>query len=202
MEDWVLRALARWPDVPALYGWLRLDHRGRWLIRGELISRPQILDTINRNYAADEHGRWYFQNGPQRGYVDLDTAPYVLWTAADGTQLLTHTGARVRHAEAAFLDEDGGLLLLTEHGPAQLSDHELDWALGRLDSVEGPVDEDRLAAALALPSGAATALSLRLEGRSLLLSRLDRVDAPARCGFVRAPQPQPGERAVVGGPEE
>ena len=44
MEDWVHRALARWPNVPALYGWLGLDRRGRWLIRGETISRPQIVD--------------------------------------------------------------------------------------------------------------------------------------------------------------
>jgi hypothetical protein len=64
MEDWVHKALARWPDVPALFGWLSLDRRGRWRIRGEVITRPQIVDTINPNYAADEHGRWYFQNGP------------------------------------------------------------------------------------------------------------------------------------------
>src|SRR3546814_4722559 len=69
VEDWVQRALARWPNVPALYGWLRLDRRGRWLIRDEPISRPQIIDTINRNYAADARGCWYFQNGPQRGYM-------------------------------------------------------------------------------------------------------------------------------------
>ena len=75
MEDWVLRALAKWPDVPALFGWLSLDRRGRWYVRGEPISRPQIIDTIGRNYAADEQGRWYFQNGPQRGYVSCETAP-------------------------------------------------------------------------------------------------------------------------------
>ena len=68
MEDWVHRAMARWPNVPALYGWLSLDRRGRWRIQNETISRPQIIDTFNRNYAADEQGRWYFQNGPQRGY--------------------------------------------------------------------------------------------------------------------------------------
>ncbi|MDB5974431.1 MAG: hypothetical protein JWR07_1191, partial [Nevskia sp.] len=48
MEDWVQRSLARWPNVPALFGWLALDRRGRWLIQGELISRPQIIETINR----------------------------------------------------------------------------------------------------------------------------------------------------------
>ena len=88
MEDWVLRSLARWPDVPALFGWLGLDRRGRWLIRDEIISRPQIIDTIARNYAADEHGRWYFQNGPQRGYMQLEHAPLVLRPDVAGEQLL------------------------------------------------------------------------------------------------------------------
>src|SRR5262245_55155172 len=46
MEDWVHRALKRWPNVPALYGWLRLDRRGRWLIQGETIGRTQIVDVI------------------------------------------------------------------------------------------------------------------------------------------------------------
>ena len=90
MEDWVLRGLARWPNVPALFGWLGLDRRGRWLIKGELISRPQIIDTISRNYAADEAGRWYFQNGPQRGYVSLEVAPLVLHAPESGETLTTH----------------------------------------------------------------------------------------------------------------
>ena len=98
MEDRVRRALARWPDVPALYGWLALDRRGRWRIKGETISRPQIIDTLNDNYAADEHGRWYFQNGPQRVFVELQSAPFVwrirddlsVWSSADELQQVKH----------------------------------------------------------------------------------------------------------------
>ena len=30
--------------------------RGRWLIQHEVITHPRIITTINRNYAADEHG--------------------------------------------------------------------------------------------------------------------------------------------------
>src|SRR3546814_19214992 len=88
VEDWVQRALARWPNVPALYGWLRLDRRGRWLIRDEPLSRPQIIDTINRNYAPAARGCWYFQNGPHRGYMQLAVEPFVLLVAVDGEGLL------------------------------------------------------------------------------------------------------------------
>ena len=193
MEDWVTRALARWPNVPALFGWLALDGHGHWRIKGERISRVQIIDTFNRNYAADEHGRWYFQNGPQRGYVTLALAPLVLWV--DGSDaLVTHTGLAVETADAAYLDEHGGLWLTTAHGPAVLDDKDLGWALEQLRCGDGPMDEAALAAALALPSGAATALQLQLGARPLALARLNVADAPTVLGFVREPQPLPGEK--------
>jgi hypothetical protein len=199
MEDWVKKALARWPNVPALFGWLGLDRRGRWLIRGEIISRPQIIETINRNYAGDEHGRWYFQNGPQRGYVTLGNAPLVLRAPAQGDALSAHTEAQVSRVDGAWLDEEGGLLLQTDLGPGALADTDLAWALQRLECAGGAVDEDMLAAALELPSGAATRLSLRLAARLLTVQRLDLAEAPARLGFVREPQPLPGERASAPG---
>ncbi len=188
MEDWVHRALERWPNVPALYGWLGLDRRGRWTIRGELITRPQIIDTITRTDAADEAGRWYFQNGPQRGYVALATAPLVLRAQTDGS-LHTHTDVAVTSASAAWLDAPGGLLLQTEAGPAALDDQDLDWLLQRLSKDGKPVSEDDIVTALAQPSGSATALSLRLGEQTLALTRLDLFDAPARLDFQRVPQP-------------
>ncbi|MDR3416541.1 MAG: DUF2946 family protein [Nevskia sp.] len=187
MEDWVIRAMARWPDVPALFGWLGLDRRGRWLIRGEPITRPQIVETINRNYAADEYGRWYFQNGPQRGYMRLEYAPLVLHTAGDG--LLAHTGACVGQVLNVFLDEEGSVLLLTDLGPGLLADVDLDWALSRLEGEGGQVpNEAALSQALALPSGAPTGLRLRLGALRLPVFRLDGALAPEVLGFVRNPQ--------------
>lgn len=189
MEDWVYRALEKWPNVPALFGWLGLDRRGRWTIRGEIIGRPQIIDTINPNYAADEHGRWYFQNGPQRGYVTLESAPLVLRTDGAG-RLMTHTGQRVDRAEAGWLDEHGALWLRTAHGPAVLEGEDLHWVLERLRGPRTPIDEELLAEALALPSGAQTTLSLRLDDCTLALGRLDFEAAPQVLGFVREPREQ------------
>lgn len=194
MEDWVHRSLARWPNVPALYGWLSLDRRGRWQIKGESISRPQILDTFNRNYAADEQGRWYFQNGPQRGYVSLSLAPLLLRAEDDGS-LWTHTGEMVNTISAAYLDERGGLWLTTEHGPAALADQDLNWALERLTVGKDVLDDETLAIALALPSGKVTGLKLRLGSKQYPVTRLDVADAPDKLGFVRNPQPGPHEKA-------
>lgn len=188
MEDWVHRALARWPNVPALFDWLGLDRRGRWLIRGEVIRRSQIVDTIKRNYAADPQGRWYFQNGPQRGYVALDYAPLILRAGDADGPLLTHTDLPVTWPDAAWLDQEGSLLLSTEHGPGLLLDADLPWALQRLRVERQPVSEEQLADAMALPSGTPTALQLRLGDLQLPLTRLDADEMPARFGFVRQPK--------------
>ncbi|MEN9315762.1 MAG: hypothetical protein RIS35_2155, partial [Pseudomonadota bacterium] len=72
MDELVLKAMERWPNVPAVYGWLRLDRRGRWMLvdrgvpgfdealhgAGSEITSPQIIDFIGRNYARDDQGRW------------------------------------------------------------------------------------------------------------------------------------------------
>ena len=186
MEDWVQRALDKWPNVPAVYGWLSLDRRGRWLIRGEIISRPQIIDTINANYAADERGCWYFQNGPQRGYMALEYAPLILRLHADD-QLITHNNLRVKQVSAAYLDESGAVLLSTEHGPGVLEDAALSWFLERLKKNGQPIQEAALDDALNQVSGVATAMTLHLDSSTVPLMRLDAQDAPARLGFVREP---------------
>jgi hypothetical protein len=189
MEDWVARALERWPNVPALYGWLGLDRRGRWLIKGETISRPQIIDTINRNYAADDRGCWFFQNGPQRGFVELEYAPLILRIAPDGESLVTHTELPVTTIRGVYMDETGALLFATEHGPGLLIDGELGWALDRMSVGGWSVSEEKLAEALAAPSGSVTAISIQLSGALLPIERLDMNAASQKLEFVRRPAP-------------
>lgn len=194
MEDWVLRALARWPNVPALFGWLSLDRRGRWRIKGEPISRPQILETIGANYAADDYGRWYFQNGPQRGYVQLEYTPWILFGDAAGL-LHTHTGAAVQTVSSLWLDDEGSLLMHTEHGLGLLADSELDWAWARLHTDGHDATEEALSAALAQPAGTSTALRFHCAATSaaLRVQRCTATKLEAQFGYVADPQPRPGE---------
>jgi hypothetical protein len=189
VDDWVIRALQRWPNVPALFGWLQFDRRGRWLIRGEQITHARIVEVINRNYACDDRGRWYFQNGPQRGYMTIEYAPLLLRATPAGG-LVTHTGLDVQHPSLACLDEEGALTLQTEHGPGEIASADLDWALGRLSDAGRAIDEDRLAGMLALPSGSPTSLTLTYESDSLPIQRVDAAELPARLGFVREPAPE------------
>lgn len=197
MDDWVLRALQRWPNVPALFGWLGLDRRGRWLIQGGTITHPRIVATINRNYAADEHGRWYFQNGPQRGYMQLESTPLILFVAEDAASLVTHTGQPVERIINAHLDEEGALMLLTEHGPGELIGSDLSWALERMSAQQRPIDDDTLAASLALPSGSVTDITLSIGSSALPLQRLNFAEAPYVLGFERLPTPREGEKMAT-----
>jgi hypothetical protein len=165
IDDLVRQAMARWPDVPAVHGWLRLDRRGRWLLvdrgapgfdetlhgAGSEITSPQIVDFIGRNYLHDDAGRWYWQNGPQRVFVDVELAPllYRVVGEAPAQGLVTHTGYRVERIVRACTDADGNLWLVTDRGPGCVDDRDL----GALD-----LDLDEA------PSADGTAGTLRLLG--------------------------------------
>ena len=123
MDDSVVRSLAKWPNVPAVYGWLELDRRGNWLIKGGRIGNAALRDFIARNYEADSEGRWFFQNGPQRVYVKLAYTPLVVHY--EGERLVDHCG-RDFAARNAFLDDEGSVLVEGERGIALLDDRDLE----------------------------------------------------------------------------
>jgi hypothetical protein len=124
MDDIVKAALKKWPNVPHCRGWLALDARGDWYMRddrtqaagpfpqvkGSRILHEKLREFIQRNYASDESGSWFFQNGPQRVYVELEAAPWV-WRVQqedDAIVVRSHTG---HHAavDGAYEDEAGRL---------------------------------------------------------------------------------------------
>lgn len=128
MDDIVRQAMAKWPNVPDCYGWLGLDARGNWYMRddrvqaagpfpqsrGSLLRHEKLIDFIHRNYEGDDHGRWYFQNGPQRVYVELQATPWIWRVGADGS-VTSHTGRPARPG-ACYTDEAGRLYLETDQG--------------------------------------------------------------------------------------
>lgn len=123
MDDAVVRSLARWPNVPAVYGWLELDRRGNWRIKGERIGNAALREFIARNYAADERGCWFFQNGPQRVYVTLAYAPFVFHY--EGERLFDQCGALVEALET-WLDDEGSVLIRARQGIGLLDDRDLE----------------------------------------------------------------------------
>jgi Protein of unknown function (DUF2946) len=123
MDAIVVRGMAKWPDVPDVYGWLSLDRRGNWLIKNEKIGNQALRGFICRNYQADERGRWYFQNGPQRVFVKLEYAPLV--ARLEGARLVDHCGRPLGEPRSLWLDDEGSVLIATHAGPALLDDRDL-----------------------------------------------------------------------------
>jgi hypothetical protein len=127
MDDIVRQAMAKWPNVPHCYGWLALDERGNWYMRddrvqaagpfpqakGSLLRHDKLIAFIERNYERDEEGQWFFQNGPQRVYVELQATPWVWRMAPAGVQ--SHTG-RPAQVRACLVDESGRVYLETDLG--------------------------------------------------------------------------------------
>lgn len=188
MDTAVINAMLKWPDVPACWGWLALDERGRWRLgqsvdgrHGEPVRHRGLADYLGRNYAATPDGAWFVQNGPQRVWVDLDAAPMVLDADADGA-VVTHTGLRVARIDGALIDESGRLFVTCEHGLALVGSALATQWLDHLLCADGrPADADALATSetlrLALPDG------------PLTVERTLAADLPERFGFVPAPRP-------------
>ncbi|MBH9553606.1 DUF2946 family protein [Inhella gelatinilytica] len=146
MDDLVRAAMAKWPQVPDCRGWLALDARGDWYMRDEACQRAgafpnpkgsrvvhdKLLAFIARNYEVDSQGRWFFQNGPQRVYVVLESAPWVLRVQPDGT-VRTHTGRAVQ-VLSAWLDEYGWLYLGTDAGLGLVHSQDMVQAVDRVES--------------------------------------------------------------------
>lgn len=186
MDEIVIRGMLKWPDVPAVYGWLALDRRGNWLIktaagRLERIANAAVVEFIGRNYAADPEGRWYFQNGPQRVFVALDYTPWVYRLDDAGEEFVAHTGAAPRELRAAFVDDGGALLIETELGIGVVLDRDLAAVLEGL--ADGVIEN--------IERGAGA--KVRLRGRTVPATAIRAAEVAARFGFVARPAPRPGE---------
>ncbi|TDN68555.1 DUF2946 family protein [Paraburkholderia sp. BL10I2N1] len=186
MDEIVKQALAKWPNVPHCTGWLLLDRRGAWRMRdeaaqargasGEPIRHEALLGFINRNYECDARGQWFFQNGPQRVYVELAYTPWIvrLTVAADGALALTDQAGETFEPAAALIDDEGGILFTDASNPSRvavLHDHDLD-----LFSERATLSDD----------GQCGQFHWR-DGVTLRLQPVRRAEVPARFGFVASP---------------
>lgn len=147
MDKSVLDALARWPDVPAVYGWLSLSARGQWRLHpdgqanlggaGESIENKQILRFIDRNYTHDTEERWFFQNGPQRVFVRIDAAPLVIAVDDAHGVFTSHNGHLIETVDFWLIDGDGHLFFQSPVGAGQIVDKDLSRLVDTLITAEG-----------------------------------------------------------------
>ncbi|MGO4304888.1 DUF2946 family protein [Cupriavidus sp. RAF12] len=195
MDEIVKQAMARWPNVPNCYGWLALDRRGQWRMRNEFaqqhglsgdpIRHDALVGFIERNYVQDARGGWFFQNGPQRVFVSLAYAPWIV-RLHEGR--LTTTTQRPFALEACHADEHGNVVLAgkveglsgdaARTQAALLHDHDLD-AFSSACTWHG----EACGAVLGVFHHA---------GRDIDIEPIVEDEVPKRFGFVRMPEPEPG----------
>ena len=203
--------MARWPDVPDVFGWLSLNSSGHWRLHpdGGAVSRPStgmmagepispgepigsssINKFINQNYAQDGRGRWFFQNGPQRVYVRLDLAPFVLHTMDDQKNapiFLTHNGLQTRHVVRWCLDDAGHLYADTDLGAGVVAGRDLEQVFGALTTDSG----DSLMCVLSdspLDNAVVPSHVYWRNGPAMAFSHFNFDKVPEFLGFVRYPQ--------------
>ncbi|SOY55321.1 DUF2946 family protein [Cupriavidus taiwanensis] len=186
MDDIVRQAMARWPNVPNAYGWLTLDRRGQWRLRneyaqqhglsGDPIRHEALIGFIERNYQCDERGCWYFQNGPQRVFVTLGYAPWIVRLHAGALHTTTQ---RALTPQACYADEHGNVVLAGSVDgvdgvqAALLHDHDLEQFSGA-STWHG----DACGADLGV---------FHHDGRDLAIEPIAEDEVPKRFGFVRQP---------------
>ncbi|MDH5859023.1 DUF2946 family protein [Lampropedia aestuarii] len=177
MDEIVKQAMLKWPNVPACAGWLGLDARGHWFMRddavqqagafpaskGAQLQHEKLAEFIGRNYSKDGLGRWYFQNGPQRVFVELEAAPWVIRMDASGA-LTTHTGLDALFVHSfedelgrVFIDTNVGLGLLHSLDMLCFSDHleqHSAWQPSAVNSADLPAAHGFVLSPLALEQAA------------------------------------------------
>lgn len=138
MDDIVKQAMAKWPNVPACWGWLGLDARGNWWLRdasaqafgsfssgvpgakGSRVEHAKLIDFIGRNYQRDANGCWFFQNGPQQVFVALEATPWIWRVQLQAGAMLIHSHTGVPLAAGAvqqvLVDESGAVYLAAPQG--------------------------------------------------------------------------------------
>lgn len=150
MDDIVKQAMAKWPNVPDCYGWLGLGARGDWYMRddrvqalggftsaipgvkGSRLLHEKLITFIQRNYQADAQGRWFFQNGPQRVFVELEVTPWV-WRIQPDLSVQAHTGEPTV-CTVCLVDEHGWLYLETPLGLGLVHTQDVGLAANALES--------------------------------------------------------------------
>lgn len=158
MDDLVKQAMLKWPNVPHCYGWLGLDARGNWYMRddaaqaqgaftsripgakGSLLKHEKLVEFIQRNYACDELGQWFFQNGPQRVFVELESTSWV-WRVNELGQVHAHDG-RTATVQRCVMDEMGWLYLQTDVGFGLVHTQDVQQAANRIESGVWQVEDE------------------------------------------------------------
>jgi hypothetical protein len=166
---------------------MRDERAQHFNLAGDKVIQTALLGFINRNYAVDELGRWYFQNGPQRVYVNLEATPFIARTdPAQG--LLLQTGEAVGALERAWMTETGALIVEAGGKVAQIDDRDVGQLIAAIEMGGATVSDDALLAWLDNGAGEGE-MALHYQGKNVPIGRIAQADVARQFGFTRLPVP-------------
>ena len=193
MDESVKQALAKWPNVPHCYGWLALDARGAFRMRdeaaqiahlpGDVIRHESLLAFIYRNYACDSRGAWYFQNGPQRVYVELESTPFIVRTDP-ACDFVFHDKTPINEIDHVYMTNEGNVILRSGHKIAMVDNHDLAHCLSMLYLDGQSVGDDDLLKWLRNPH---EALQIKIRGQFKMVEWIAADQLENRLGFIAHP---------------
>ncbi len=196
MDEIVKQAMRKWPDVPHCYGWLALDARGNWRMRdeqcqaqgapGDKITHAALRGFIQRNYTCDSHGHWYFQNGPQRVYVDLEATPYIAHIDG-GNNFVDQTGQAIADVIQIWMTESGQVILQSADKIAQLDDRDVTQCLADV-RLNGAGATDEMVIAWMTGHVQTGSLMLHFFDQVLSIKHILSEMLPECFGFVKKPR--------------
>ena len=206
MDDQVLRSLMKWPNVPDCYGWLALDRRGQWRMRdeftqqnhlpGQVIQHAALNDFIERNYACDESGRFFFQNGPQRVFITLDATPWIVRIIPSETAPhLTNQCHQIMEPTAALSDEKGNIYIVgivnqTIYGSNKNDSNQFVKKDGQTVALLHDHDLDHFSEQAKLREEACSfGGSWNWQGKQLPLDPIHSEELASRFNYIAQPQP-------------
>lgn len=188
----------KWPNVPDVYNWLMLDERGDWRIKEEKISHKGLIDVINAHYQADDKGRWFFQNGPQRVFVTLAYTPYVLSVASHDsiTYFKTQNNVIIKSVDRLWIDNKDRLLVSWKNGIGLVSDRDLPLLADKLTHETEPFDRMNSTELDLIkqrtPSRSKTSLKLTMNQKTYDILFINTIEVSQLFGFNSNPSPPLG----------
>lgn len=79
---------------------------------GQIIEHTALKEFISRNYACDNSGRYFFQNGPQRVFITLTSTPWIarIIPSKDAPKMITQCQTEINPI-SALSDEHGNIYI-------------------------------------------------------------------------------------------
>ena len=131
MDEIVKQAMAKWPNVPSVFGWLGLDRRGKWRIKGERIANPAspissaaITSTTRKAAGFSRTGRSACSSRSNTRRSSSASTGTPIPRAA--LRIEAHTGRAVHRIDGAWIDDAGIVLLATDAGVGMIDDRDLE----------------------------------------------------------------------------